>query len=135
MKVFQPNENDCGNSLNIVDENNVFVGYDYNQQCCENFGYYFSKEFPNLIECESNDSPDEIVSYEFNHDDYVFDSSFLCNFYGSECPTCNMVIFRLVNRVSSEDGVYLVLYNYQNGYYYHGFELKIRDYVYRSGEI
>ena len=36
MKIFEDNI-----KVNFVDENNVFVGYDMRQSCCEQAGYFF----------------------------------------------------------------------------------------------
>jgi len=35
MKIFL-NEKELETKINFVDDNNVFVGYDLTQQCCEN---------------------------------------------------------------------------------------------------
>ncbi len=50
---------DCVNgwhrSVNWVDDNNRLVGYDYESQCCEEFGYEYCKfDFDAEVECIEN---------------------------------------------------------------------------------
>lgn len=120
MKVFED-----GDKLNVVDENNVFVGYDLGQSCCENAGYFFSKEVPKEF------TTDE-TSVEFKHEDFVFDPAFF-----QEIPDGSdgggMAIFKLKNKEGEE--VFLCLFNSHNGYYGHGFEMKINDKEERSGGL
>jgi len=118
MKVFERTDTDgWGNRLNIIDENNVLVGFDYRQSCCENFGYYFSTTEPtNPLEYD-----EEPVDVDFAHADYVFDPSFMKEHSEGER---NIAVFRLVNKEMNE--MFLVLYNHHNGYYAHGFDM-IKD--------
>ena len=47
MQVFEKSsDGGWGNRLNVVDENNVFVGYDFESSCCESFGYVFTDKKP-----------------------------------------------------------------------------------------
>lgn len=111
-----------GNRLNVIDENNVVVGFDYTQDCCEDFGYYFTLKEP--VKYTYNDEP----KLTFNHDEYFFDTSYHKNAldldeYGDEYGDGEACSFKLVNKKEAE--VFLVLYNCHNGYYGHGFDMKI----------
>lgn len=110
MKLFEKRW-----KTNFVDENNVFVGFDNEQNCCENFGYMVTRTPPVKIE--------EFVE-DILLDDYNFDPDFIQE---SVLPEGDLdaggsVMFKLVNRKNKSDIAYLTLYNEQNGYYSHGFE-------------
>jgi hypothetical protein len=87
---------------NFVDKNNVVVGFDDEQQCCENFGWFFATK-PNYNHCA--DIPDK-----YDVEPYVFDTSFDAE-----------GIFRLT--ADNLPDIYLILYNHHNGYYSHGFHM------------
>jgi hypothetical protein len=116
MKIFDQWQD----KLNFVDDNNVFVGYDYQSDCCEAFGYYFK---------ESIDG-DRVDRDEIDFDGWNFDTSY-CE-RAEEKYEEYEVTFRLTN---GEDEMFLVLYNYHNGYYSHGFEMKADDEVIHDGVI
>lgn len=108
MKIFDKN-----NKINFVDTNNVFVGYDLEQKCCECTFYKLS----------SHD----------NLDDYVFDTEYFnlhevddnSNEYG-----CS---FRLI--CPGKKDIYLSLYNVHNGYYAHGFKMQQKGNILFSGAL
>jgi len=112
-----------GLKINFVDENNVFVGYDMHQDCCEYAGWFVSNEKPKAIA----ETPD------FDFDGFVFDVGFMeDNVLGvsvvdvlgvSVVDEGGSVLFRLVREDNSE--AFLCLFNCQNGYYSHGFTVKI----------
>ena len=133
MKVFT----NLG-KINFVDENNVFVGYDYIQDCCENFGYFFSKsnEINEEKLSKENLSEDNIESLVFDTSSYIFDLNYIKEFsipFGER--DCNLLQFKLVSKNNKNDDVYLTLYNYHNGYYYHGFEVKIGEEIIKEDAI
>jgi uncharacterized protein YqkB len=107
MKIF-----DKDSKINFVDDNNVLVGFDDEQCCCENFGYFLSRSVPKKIEEDI-----EIETDGFNFDTEFFeevsDDSFDCG---------GMVIFRLVK---DDEEIFLALYNSHNGYYSHGFDMEV----------
>lgn len=117
MKVF-----DKGGKINFVDENNVFVGYDTNQSCCENADYFISTKKEN----------EDMDSKDFNLEPYSFDKD---GFEEVDSPkgldAGGMVRFRLV--APDLPDLYLHLYNAHNGYYGHGFEAKIGDTSWQDG--
>ena len=128
IKVF---END--GKYNFVDENNVFVGYDSGQSCCENFGYFFTDKMP-----EPDITADKTeTTIEFDQSKYVFDPSFIERINGGSFDEGGIAIFKLVNKDKrkKKDIIYLCLYNYHNGYYGHGFEMKIGEETTREGCI
>lgn len=104
-------------------------------------------------------------SVEFDHSDYVFDPKFFkiggvdkvkltanrmhyisdleysedlrLKYFYSKSENYNDVnacAFRLINSKTS-DVIYLILYNYQNGYYHHGFELTWNNKPFIVGDI
>jgi hypothetical protein len=115
-------END--GKINFVDENNVFVGYDMGQCCCENADWFVSKNIPEKI----------IDSIEINFHNFVFDIDFFEEGVISEDNVDNggSVLFRLVSKDKTDDA-YLCLYNCHNGYYGHGFDMEIGGQSLRSG--
>ena len=106
-------------SVNFVDENNVVVGYDLSQQCCEEADYYFAVGKPTL---EHSIVPNKDVLL-----DYRFDTSFY------ETIDDNAVSFKL--KCPYLEDLYLVLYNNHNGYYSHGFDMKVGNMTIKEGAI
>lgn len=120
IKIFNK-EAEWTTKLNFVDENNVLVGYDYEQNCCEDFGWYISElEVDGRSINQSNEQ--DLV-------DYVFDSTF-CNYIEN---LTEEVVFKLIAK--DKPDLYLHLYNYHNGYYAHGFTFKIGENIIKEGYI
>lgn len=121
-----------GEKVNFVDDNNVVVGYDMQQECCERADWFISDKVAAVMP--------ENPSQERHLDGYVFDKEFFkeISYLASEGSDGNaledgaMVVFRLVNGGKEK---YLHLYNCHNGYYDHGFEMKIGDSVVREGML
>jgi hypothetical protein len=111
-------------SVNFVDDNNVLVGYDMDADCCEDFGWYF--EFPD----GSRSDPDE---ENIDLDGFQFDPKF-CEL--RQVPKSQEgggeAIFKLTK---GDKEIKLVLFNYHNGYYSHGFEMKVDGEVIESGNL
>lgn len=113
--------------VNFVDENDVFVGYDLVQCCCEYADWYLSFNKQN----DKIDDVDHIVnSQSWDVSGYVFDTNY---FNEKSIGESTLVEFRLVKPQSKN--IYLTLFNVQNGYYSHGFEAKIKDVVWKEGYI
>lgn len=125
MKIFTSENSTWNEKINFVDSNNLFVGYDMAQDCCESFGWFISKSIsPKVIK--------EIFSEPV--DNYSFDKYFFAEIKcDTELEDGSMVIFRLVCKDS--DDLYLHLYNCHNGYYSHGFEFKKGDKILRDGRL
>lgn len=118
--AFENNE-----KINFVDSNNVFVGYDMGQCCCESAGWFISKKMESEVP-DAVEKPDTLPGW-------VFDRNY--NFKevtNSHFDEGGMVVFRLVN---GSDEKFLHLYNIHNGYYGHGFTFEIDDSVKVEGAV
>ncbi|MGL4600291.1 MAG: hypothetical protein ACRCVE_02040 [Plesiomonas sp.] len=105
---------ESGRKINFIDENDCFVGFDFNQCCCESFGYSVT------LDGKFNYHEDESLP-DFNFDGYNFDTSFTPDESSDEeCDDCQYVTLKMIN--SSGDVAYLHLYNMHNGYYSHGWK-------------
>lgn len=112
-------------SVNFVDDNNVFVGYDLRQDCCEHAGWYITESLPD--EADVDRDGDNCLPEE---NDFVFDQSFCqdlgCKYEGSA------IAFRLGD---GEREAYLILFNCHNGYYGHGFAAEIQNSLWAEGTL
>jgi len=90
MKIFSKD-----GKINFVDKNNVFLGYDMNQDCCEDANWFISdtpKEFS-----QSNDCNEDLEKY-------IFDTSFFKEVVNRDhFDSGGMVIFRIVNEESNKE--------------------------------
>jgi hypothetical protein len=117
MKYFNPGIESV-HKVNFVDENNVFVGFDYSSQCCENFGWHIDEPSGKTIldECQSIEEVNKAL------EDWVFDPTYFKedreekSMYDEK----NKAIFRLVKE---DQELFLYLFNNHNGYYSHGFKM------------
>jgi hypothetical protein len=123
MKIFDPT-NSFRDKLNFVDKNNVVLGFDFSQDCCEDFGYYFSLEWPATRNGEVEKRADELEPYVFDPTFFGHGSDEVCGEGGGDA------VFKLVD---GDKVLYLVIYNHHNGYYGHGFEFKNGDKVIEGG--
>lgn len=116
MKIFTGNESSWQEKVNFVDENDVFVGYDMEQDCCEHADWFIA----NKITPYSYDDEDkkEVPDVEA----YSFDKDFFQTVESQDLDEGGMVAFRLV--ADGKPDLYLHLFNAHNGYYGHGFEVK-----------
>ena len=133
MKIFERD-----GKINFVDTHNVFVGFDYTQDCCESFGYFFSTDVPDRIH-EYNDDPFkksiriELTEDQLSH--YSFNKKFI-NISGTG-EDDNFATFKLIcskyKELNLKRIVYLTIYNCHNGYYGHGFEFgKVNGEIWHS---
>jgi hypothetical protein len=110
MKLFErTDDTGWGNRLNLIDKNNVFVGYDYEQSCCENFGYEFRNSNGSVL-VESPILDD--FYFTKKHEEKPILGDYRDDGYSSYG-------FEITN---GKETLWFVLYNYHNGYYSHGFE-------------
>lgn len=111
MKIFEIND-----KVNFVDENNVFVGFDARQQCCESADWFISDfcyEKLDINNFSSDSWTEKYDGWTFDIENYDFiDGEF-------DCGGC--IRFALVKDNKTK---YLYLYNHHNGYYSHGFTIK-----------
>ncbi len=124
-----PKDSGYGSSINFIDSNDVFAGFDMDQYCCENFGWRVedfesgevlvdseqSLEVCNkLLECY--DFTKYFVEHEPDH--------------GEDGGSLEMI---LSNPKGST--LRLFFYNYHNGYYSHGFNFKTKEKVIIEGYL
>lgn len=125
MQIFERD-----GKFNFVDDNNVFVGFDNQQSCCESFGYLLTSEIP-----KSENTESEFKETDFP--DWNFDTSFfqdgIDGFEEHPQPDGGgEVVFRLAK---NEKQMFLTLYNHHNGYYSHGFEMTVGGKVVKQGSL
>ncbi len=122
MKIFNQTKAFPG-KVNFVDKNNVCLGYDMDQCCCETADWFISDK-----EVETYD----VDELEFDVEDYVFDPTYFEQVNCSELDEGGMVRFRLVN---GNNELFIHIYNCHNGYYGHGFEFKIGELNLQDGDL
>lgn len=113
MKIFEH-----GDKVNFIDINNVFVGYDLSQKCCEDADWFIA-DTPKHRIAEAKNNYDNLEPFVFDVS-YVKDMQIPKDDYTDE----NIVIFRLTD---GDRGKYLHLYNCHNSFYSHGFEFVNSD--------
>jgi len=129
MKILDQHEK-WSDKVNFVDVNNVFVGYNLSQDCCEHADWFISDKQESEARYEENEEERKVPDVtSYNFDKEYFETVQV----GGEFDGGGMVRFRLV--AEDKPDLYLHLYNIHNGYYSHGFEFKINDTVIQSGSI
>lgn len=103
MKIFEQD-----GKINFVDDKNVFVGFDFYQCCCEDFGWCLSRTPLSGYNYEMKEGENGICP-----DGFQFDRGYFME-------KSESVEFRLVK---GEEEIFLLLWNSHNGYYGHGFEM------------
>lgn len=143
MKVFEKIEN-FENKVNFVDENNIFVGFDLEQKCCEECKYFFVKQLPKKVDYIDTDvlmekeklelSEKQLDPYIFdisimyyssdNYSDYIYNQKKIENREGIkhieiQCNYGNKydiyMIFKLVNKNNNGDNIFLFLCDCNDG--------------------
>lgn len=109
--------------VNFTDKNDVFVGYDMGQCCCEEAGYFFSYQ-EDTLSSDDNEANEDLEGY-------VFDTSFFKEVNANDLDEGGQVCFKLVCEGKSD--LFLHLYNCHNGYYGHGFEAEIKGLPWKDG--
>ena len=123
MKVFNKNEGTWSSKVNFVDENNVVLGYDTDQCCCEHADWFISHKVQNEIIERTEDEP--------NLEGFTFDREFFKEVENeSEFDGGSMAVFRIEN---GSDEKFIHIFNCHNGYYGHGFDFKIGEETLREG--
>jgi hypothetical protein len=113
--------------VNFVDENNVFLGYSLEQDCCEYADWFISDKLTDKFEGGRRDQIDHSIPLP-DLTDFRFDTGF---FHDAGC--CH-IVFRIVNDAGAEKFIHL--FNVHEGYYGHGFEFGIVDgSIIRTGTI
>jgi len=129
MKIFTHKEISWDGKINFVDRNNVVVGLDAHQSCCESFGWILTIGLPKPLEIGYKD-PKALEDL----DAFVFatTSTPIKDAVG-DVYAGGSISFRLV--ADGKADRYLTLYNYHNGYYSHGFDMKDGDNTVVSGVL
>ena len=111
MKLFERTSSSgwC-NRLNLIDGNNVFVGYDYSQDCCENFGYYFQEADGTKLDQDPNLNN---AFFTLNHKDVSpLDDDDWNEWFG--------IAFEI--KLQTGEMIWFTIYNDHNGCATHGFD-------------
>lgn len=113
---------DGADSINFVDDRNRLVGFDTRQKCCEEFGWEFCK-------FSSEDEAAALMNYSTRGNEVEelpsVDMPDLSNaYFAEEQPLAYSGKFKIEG---SPDCNWLILYNFHNGYYCHGFIMKDGD--------
>ena len=125
MRVFESSET-C--KLNFIDDKNVFVGFDFGQNCCESFGYKITKEEPTSFErLENTESLDSVDFPGFN-----FDTTYKRE-HDENGVDGQAVTFKVLN--DAGEALFVSLMNSHNGYYSHGFDMKIGETTVFEGSL
>lgn len=116
MKLFDKNNGPLDSKANYVDEANWVLGYDTVRGCCESFGHgVFSSA--SLVDGDTAKETHEIAPYFFaNEPPTVLKAP------GGRAAAGGCVCFR-IGAVGLPD-LFVILWNYHNGYYAHGFDFK-----------
>ena len=131
MKIFEGTpKGDYGEKVNFVDDNNVFVGYDMEQDCCEQADWFIADEVAvKMPEKLNNGEGLEGYSFDPNYMEEK-DSLEYSDMEENSLDEGGMVVFRLFGDGADK---FLHLFNCHNGYYGHGFTFKIGDTVKHEG--
>ena len=138
MKIFKDSKDELwGTKVNFVDENNVVVGFNTDQDCCENFGYFFSDHISDKTDFEKVPDLSSFPECVFEEENYIFDSGFFKkDSLGNTFEDGGAVVFKLIHKEMNVDRpIYLVLSNSHNGYYCHGFKMDVEGSVIQEGSI
>jgi hypothetical protein len=129
MKIFTSGEKSSWSTkVNFVDINNVLVGYDMHQSCCEHAGWYISRE-------KRLDTDDTKTLTNDDVNGYVFDPKYFEEVLAAEVYDGGMVRFKIVNPYDPIDELYLHIFNSHNGYYGHGFTVEHSGTVVNTGNL
>lgn len=127
MKYFRENYGTYNDKVNFIDENNVVLGYDMAQDCCEEASWFIS-EYPEVGCCNP---VDRVASeYSFTEDEinevltsYIFDVDYFQKHNWHDLDEGGAVSFKLKSTEGKQD-LYLYIYNSHNGFYGHGFSFR-----------
>lgn len=132
IKFFRCHKRDVwSGSVNWADENNVVLGYDEDQSCCEYASWVLVG-----ADGERLEDGDESIPWP---DDFVFDPTYFESLSDAELEQYDIdvdegdaVRFRVTN--GKEEG-FIILFNCHNGYYGHGFDFMHGDQSIQEGAL
>lgn len=126
MRIFENDTSSWSSKVNFVDEHNTFIGYDMEQKCCEDAGWFIVNKIHTCF--------DEEASYITPCvNDYAIDKYFFISVEEESLNDGGMVCFRLISE-GLED-LFLHIYNSHNGYYYHGLQMKYDGVVIKDEKL
>jgi hypothetical protein len=122
MKVFTEQNGYWESKVNFIDDNDVFIGYNMAQCCCEHADWFVANKIAKVKPSKLN-QPDELKGYNFDIEffeelDYLAYED--CNSYNA-LDEGGVAVFKITKGNNEK---YLHLFNCHNGYYGHGFEVK-----------
>lgn len=129
MRVFEEDNGSFRERVNFVDENNVYVGYDMSQCCCEHAGYFFTLKAPDsATSMDPVDGDDPLIksmglACKERLERYRFNVDYCVQLEDGDCDNGGNAIFKL--EAEGLPDLYLVLFNVHNGYYGHGFTFEV----------
>lgn len=111
------------NKSNWIDHNNVVIGYDDYQQCCEVFGWgVYNAETKERLQ----DDPAGLPYYFGDADtDVDFDNA-LAHLDGGDLYN-DIIHVELLPDDGKSPKLILEFYNCHNGYYYHNFSMRTKE--------
>jgi len=112
MRIFKHKE-----SVNFIDENDVFLGYSLDNSCCSHsaFELTWDKAGKKKINFSNFDEINEIIK------GYEFDTKYMDKHFDEKDNSYGFAVFRMTRKGASN--IYVVLKNHHNGNYWNGFEL------------
>jgi|WetSurSiteA1Bulk_404760.scaffolds.fasta_scaffold207046_1 hypothetical protein len=125
MKIFENKADSWEDKVNFVDDNNVFVGYDMGQSCCEYADWFISTS--------EKDDIQEDKGIITGLEDYLFDTNYFAEVPSKVLDEGSMVRFKLISK--NKPDLYLHLFNSHNGYYSHGFEANVNGISWHNGSL
>jgi len=127
MKIFAESC-DFPSKVNFVDENNVFLGYDLSQDCCEQADWFISDKI------ESDIPEDSKLAVVEDLSEFSFDTEFKCKInMGKSLDEGECAVFKIVKKYGEEKFIHI--FNSHNGYYCHGFNFKNGEDVIFEGTL
>lgn len=138
MRIFHPGTmqkipKEWAYKVNFADENNVVLGYDSEQNCCEVWSWNIDRG-SGVRTILTNDNYH--IDPAFVEENYVFDPTFFDEVRFSDTDDVGTAaIFKLVNKNDPNDVYYVNLWNVHNGYYSHGFAFSKNEKVIKEGRL
>lgn len=129
MRIFD-RVDPWASKVNFVDENNVMLGYDMRQACCEYAGWFIAdkrhEQIPTSIE-----APAELPGWNFDPEWFERGTIEFTEEHESR-GTGALCLFRIVKGDAEQ---FIHLFNCHNGFYAHGFEFKTDEAVLQTGQL
>ena len=116
MKIFDQ-EAPFADKVNFVDEDNVVLGYNMAQDCCEHAGWFIAEKPILDFSSDADEGPEfDVTAYRFDTEyDVTIDPP-------ASLDEGDVEVFRLV--ADGKPDLFLHIFNAHNGYYSHGFAMK-----------